>query len=369
MKVAFLHFYTFRLLRGIETLIVSFANQLVAKGVEVSILAARGTLERTLIPVDQRVQVKQFPTVRYYEHFTVVPWYVWDLIRNHYDIVNIFFADFGEAAALRLASRFVDFRLNLYFCYPLDAVPHRFKSFTKCHLDKMATLFLGDSSYVAEGVEAFFHRPCIVVPVGTDTQRFKPDEAKRAETRAELGIQPDEVVLLNVSELEERKGTGRVVESLPYVREKFPLTRFLILGKGDCRERLEKRVEELRLTPWVNFLGTTTELPRFYNAADIFVMVPDKEANSIACHEAMACGLPVIVSNSGGFQEVVDDTCGRIVNAQSRDEIVGAILELAASGMLREQLGSQGRKRIEERLTWDVQSDRLLEVFRKELES
>jgi len=189
------------------------------------------------------------------------------------------------------------------------------------------------------------------VPVGTDTKRFKPDDAKRTETRAQLGIQPDEVVLLNVSELEERKGTGRVIESLPFVRERSPLTRYLILGKGSCREALEKRVGELYLTPWVHFLGTTTELPRFYNAADIFVMVPDKEANSIASHEAMASGLPVIVSDSGGFQEVVDDSCGRLVNPQSRDEIVKAILELAENGLLRKELGQQGRKRIEERLT------------------
>jgi glycosyltransferase involved in cell wall biosynthesis len=368
MKVAFLHFFTFRLLRGIETLIISLANELANKGIDVSIVSAKSTLDRTLIPVSSKVRIKQMPTFRYYESRTIVPFYIYDLIKSKYDIVNIFFADFGEAAAIRAALKVVKFHLNLYICYPVDSVPHRFENFRKYHLDQRADLIICDSGYVAEGAEKYFQQGCVVVPVGTDAERFKSDPEIRKGMRNKLGIAEDEVVLLNVSELEQRKGTWRVIEALPYVREKFPKIRYLILGKGEYQLALEKRVVELNLRDCVKFLGTTTDLLSFYNAADIFIMLPDHEANSIASHEAMACELPLIVANTGGFEEVAEPNCARLVNIHDRGEIVRSILELAENSELRHELGERGRKVIQERLTWDVISNRLIEIFRKEVE-
>lgn len=369
MRVAFIHFFTFRLLRGIETLIISLANELARKGIDVSILSAKGTLRETLVPVSSGVRVKQFPTFRYYEDYTIIPYYLYDLIRSKYDIVNIFFADIGEGRAISTALKFTRFKLNLYLCYPLDAVPHRFKSFRKHHLDSLADRIICDSKYVAEGAESYFQRKCVVVPVGTDVDRFKADATKRLELRRKLGIVEDEVVLLNVSELEQRKGTLRVIEALPSIKAQFPKIRYLVLGKGSYGPALEKRVEELNLRDCVHFLGTTTDLVSFYSASDIFVMVPDYEANSIASHEAMACELPLIVSSTGGFKEVVDQRCGRLVNIDEREEVTAAILELAKDPELRRSLGRQGRKVIQERLTWDKISDQLIDLFKKQLET
>ncbi|MGH9318932.1 MAG: glycosyltransferase family 4 protein [Vicinamibacteria bacterium] len=367
MKVAFVHFHTFRLLRGIETLILSLANQLAAKGIEVSVLAARRTLERTLVDVDPRVRVKEFPTFRYFEHRTIAPLYFADIVRRKYDIVNIFFADFGEAWALRAASRFVDFRLNLYLCYPVDAAPDRFETFRSSRLSDRADVLICDSNYVAEGAQKFFGRPCVVIPVGTDVKKFKRDVGVREESRRRMGISSDDVVLLSVAALEKRKGIGRLVEALPKVRSEYPSVRCVIVGSGTERPMLEKRVAELGLGDRVSFMGASTNLHSFYNAADIFVMLPDYEANSIASHEAMACELPLLVSASGGFGEVVDSSCGRLVPADDGDRIASTLIELARDAPLRRELGAEARRRIEERLTWDVISDQLIETFRSQL--
>ena len=369
MNVAFIHFYTFRMLRGIETLIISLSNELVNKGIDVSILSAQGSLEQTLVPVDPRVKVKRFPTFRFFEHHTIAPFYIYDLIKNNYDIVNIFFADFGEVTALRTALKFTDFRVNLYLCYPLDSVPHRFKSIKESGLDRKADVVIADSHYVAEGAQKFFQRPCVVIPVGTDVRRFSIDVKKRRNVRDEIGIADDEIVLLNVSELEERKGTLRVIEALPSIRAVIPRVRYLILGRGNFRSTLESRVEQLGLADCVHFMGTTTDLASYYNAADIFVMLPDYEANSIACHEAMSCGLPVIVSSSGGFKEVVTADCGRLVDIEDRQAIVTAVLELAQDLDLRKRLGQTGRTLIQNKLTWDRIADQLVRVFEEELAS
>lgn len=367
MKVAFVHFHTFRLLRGIETLVLSLANQLAVKGVDVSVLAARRTLEKFPVAVDQRVRVKEFPTFRFYEYRTIAPLYFADIVRNKYDIVNIFFADFGEAWALRAASRFVDFRLNLYICYPMDAAPDRFEAFRSSGLSDRADVIICDSRYVAIGAESFFRRPCVVIPVGTDVNKFKRDEGTREETRRRLGIPPDDVVLLTVSALEKRKGIGRLLEALERVGRECPNVRCLIVGSGMERPALERRAAELGVSDRAAFLGTSTELLGFYNAADIFVMLPDHEANSIASHEAMACELPLVVSASGGFGEVIDSRCGRLVPPDDMSRITSSIVELARNASLRRELGAEARRRIEQRLTWDAISDSLIETFKSQL--
>jgi glycosyltransferase involved in cell wall biosynthesis len=366
MKVAFIHFYTFRLLRGIETLVLSLANELVAKGVDVAILAARPTL-RPLIPPDPRVRVYGFPTFRYYQAATIVPFYVANLLCHDYDIVNIFFADFGEGPAIRMTLRFKDYRLNLYLCYPFDSVPHRYHGFTRYSLGSLADRIIADSHFVAEGAQRFWGKPVDVVPVGTDPDRFRPDPVLRAEMRAELGVTEDEVVLLNVSALEERKGTWRVIQALPEIRKHCPMVRYVILGEGSHKPVLEQIVHELGLTNCVLFAGTTPDLVPWYNLADIFVMLPDAEANSIACHEAMACGLPVVVANTGGFGEVVTERVGQIVDIHSKDAIVVAIVELARAPGLRRQMGIEGRRIIQERLSWERIAERLMAIFEGEL--
>jgi glycosyltransferase involved in cell wall biosynthesis len=366
MKVAFWHFYTFRLLRGIETLVLSLANELVVKGVDVAILAARPTLH-PLIPPDPRVKVYGFPAFRYYEAATIVPFYVANLLSHDYDIVNIFFADFGEGPAIRATRRFKNYRLNLYLCYPYDSVPHRYHSFARYGLSTLADRIIADSDFVAEGARRFLGRSVDVVPVGTDPRRFRPYSVLRAQMRKHWGMADDEVVLLNVSALEERKGTWRVIQSLPEIRKHCPKVRYVILGEGSHKPVLEQMVHELGLTDCVLFAGTTPDLVPWYNLADIFVMLPDAEANSIACHEAMACGLPVVVANTGGFGEVVTGQAGRLVDIYNRSMIASTIVELAELPELRHRMGLEGRHIIQERLSWEQIAERLIGIFEEEL--
>ena len=94
-KIAFVHFYTFRLLRGIETLIISLANEVAKLGAEAAILTASSTV-KPLVEPHQQVHVFQFSVPRYFARFFIAPQYVWNLARHNYDYVFFFFADFGE---------------------------------------------------------------------------------------------------------------------------------------------------------------------------------------------------------------------------------------------------------------------------------
>lgn len=366
MKVAFLHFFTLRLRRGVETLTISLANELAKNGMEVSIVTARQTQE-PLVKPSPAVRVKQLPAFRYYGFVTIVPFYVMDLIWQQYDIVVAFFANFGEGWALRMAQPFAHPSLFLYLTFPYESAPHRYRSYRRWGWDERAACILADAEYTARRAEEFFHRPVSVLPSGTDPERFHPDDEKRAATRKELGLRDDDVVLLNVSALEERKGTWRVIEALPQIRARRPNVRYLVFGEGAQKPVLRKRVRELGLDRAVIFAGTTSELPRYYNAADIFVMLPDAEAGSVACLEAMASGLPAVVSNSGGFSEVVNDRNGRIVDQNNQSSIASAVVELAQDVTLRNKLGAAGREAVIANYSWKRIAERFETICRGRL--
>lgn len=362
MRIAFVHFYTLRLRRGIETLVLSLANALVTKGHDVSILTASRTVSPLVIPLPS-VHVHEFPTFKYKEELTIVPFYIQHLLQYDYDAIVIFFADFGEAVALNFVRRWKKLNLNLYLCYPYSAAPHRYDSFNRSGLAEHAHRICADSSFVAAEAQSFFGRDVPVIPAGTDPVRFCPDPAKRSAFRKELGIGEDQVVLLNVSSLEERKGVHRVLRVLTRLQSVISGLRYLILGEGPMRGQLEEMAAKADGRAGVIFGGVTSDLVPFYNAADIFVMWSEHEANSVACLEAMACGLPVIATAGGGFLEVVDAESGILVTRGDEAAFEQAVLCLARDAERRTKMGKVARTNVIARYSWEHIADRAVQVF------
>jgi len=361
VKIAFWHFYTFRLLRGIETLIISLANALVEKGVEVSIVTAKATTKPLVAP-DPRIRIHAFPTPRYYSHLFITPFYVNHFLQHRYNRVVTFFADFGEGNAWRVLSKLRDIPLAVYLCYPYSAVPYRYLSFRKFQWELTAKNVLADANWIAQEAQPFFGRPVNVVPVGTDPDRFRPNPALRQKLRNQFGFNETNVVLINVSALERRKGVWRVVQAMARLRPKFPHLRYFILGEGQDERELRKLVDELQLDDVVIFGGTTQQLESFYNMADVFVMLPDAEGNSIACHEAMSCQLPVIVSNTGGFVESVPPAAGMLVNPDNIEQIDTELSRVIADPLVRSVCGQSGRSHILQNYSWDKIAERFLQT-------
>jgi glycosyltransferase involved in cell wall biosynthesis len=362
MRIAFLYYYTYRLPRGVETLIASLANALARRGVEVAIVTARPTLE-PLVPPDPAVRVYAYPTVRYFEHVCIVPYFVWNLLRHPYDRVVVFYGDFGEGLAwriLRMLRRAPP--LVLYLCSPYSAVPHRYRTFLELGWGEQAHSILADAGWVAREAEELFRRPVAVVPVATDPRQFRPDAALRKETRLRLGYSDSEVVLLNVSALEPRKGVTRVIEAMARLKDRFPHLRYYILGKGDEEAGLRRQVEQEGLHGRVAFGGVTADLEAYYNMADIFVMLPDSEANSVACHEAMSSGLPVVVSRKEGFLDSVSSGAGLLVDPEQPQEVDAALGRLIASAELRASMGREGRASILASGNWSHRARQFLEI-------
>ena len=149
----------------------------------------------------------------------------------------------------------------------------------------------------------------VYVPgVGVDTEKFKPDAAIREKKRAELGLKETDIMLLSVGELSKRKNHEVVICALHGMKN--PDVKYLICGMGELEGCLKKTIKELGLENQVNLLGYRTDISELMQTADIFVFPSLQEGLPVALMEAMASGLPCIVSRIRGNTDLImDENC------------------------------------------------------------
>ncbi|NOT13568.1 MAG: glycosyltransferase [Methylococcaceae bacterium] len=151
-----------------------------------------------------------------------------------------------------------------------------------------------------------------VVGNGIDISNFYPLD--RMQSRAALNIPANAKVLISVGGLVDRKGFHRVIEILPELLLRYPELVYLIVGgdspEGNIRSCLENQVKALKIDAHVRFLGAyvSDQLKIPLSAADLFVLATANEGWANVFLEAMACGLPVITTDVGGNQEVVNSS-------------------------------------------------------------
>lgn len=143
----------------------------------------------------------------------------------------------------------------------------------------------------------------------------------------------DKKVLMTLGRLdsfERYKGFDEVIELLPDLLLEVPNVKYLIVGDGNDRERLQKKVDALNLNEYVIFAGYIPENEKVdhYRVADVFVMPSRGEGFGIVFLEAMACGLPVIASKlDGGKEATLNGRLGVLVDPNKPEEIKRAVIK------------------------------------------
>ncbi|MDR0468390.1 MAG: glycosyltransferase family 4 protein [Peptococcaceae bacterium] len=150
------------------------------------------------------------------------------------------------------------------------------------------------------------------IPTGIEIERFKPgrysDEAIR-EAREEIGIAPGEKVLLYVGRVAEEKNIQELFYSLRVYLLQTNNVKFVLVGDGKDRARLENLSQELRLTDKVIFAGAKPwpDIGKYYQTGDVFVNTSRSEAQGLTYIEAMAAGLPVVARADPCLEGVLRD--------------------------------------------------------------
>src|SRR6266566_7955976 len=206
----------------------------------------------------------------------------------------------------------------------------------------------------------------VVIPNGVSAHfRRITDPVILGATRNKFGLRHP--LVLGVGTLEPRKNHIGLVKAFAQAQKKKGGPSMLALagGKGWLYEETQQLVEELKLEKKVRFLGRVSdlELITLYSLADVFAFPSFVEGFGIPPLEAMACGAPVITSNTSSLPEVAGDVA-LLVDPHDVKALGHAITRLLEDEQLREELRQKGYQRARQ-YTWSASASKMLSVYQK----
>lgn len=213
-----------------------------------------------------------------------------------------------------------------------------------------------------------------VIENGANTELFKPikDNNVLKELKNRLHINYDEKVVLFVGNLAPWQGVEYLIHATPLIIKEIPKTKFLIVGEGAMKEKLKFLCKELGIEHSIIFTGTVPyeNIPQYVNIGDICI-APKRKMKSgyspLKLYEYMACGKPVIATNTAGFEILEQHNAGILVNLGYSEELSNAIIKLLRNKQLREQMGTNGRKLVASEYSWENTAKKTGDVFKKVL--
>ncbi|MBI5680824.1 MAG: glycosyltransferase family 4 protein [Methanobacterium sp.] len=181
-----------------------------------------------------------------------------------------------------------------------------------------------------------------------------------------LNIGENEQIILYVGSEEPRQKVDILIKSFAKLKKKLPKIKLIKIGDSNlygAREKLLKLIEDLNLKKDVIFIGYVPddELPEWYNAADLFVYPCAYAGFGLPPLEAMACGTPIITSNTTSLPEVMGNA-GIMINPNNIEDLSENMYEILTNGSLREDLISKGLKRAK-MFNWDESAEKTFEVY------
>jgi len=195
-----------------------------------------------------------------------------------------------------------------------------------------------------------------VIPNGIDIDTFKPSLVAKT-----LGFR----IVTTASADIPLKGLRHLILALPRVMDEFPLTSLVVIGKSPEKSNLDKLIDDLDLQDKITFKSGISELEivKIYHDSDIAVIPSLYEGFGFGAGEAMACGVPLISTDSGGLKQVIGDAALKI-SPGSVKEIEDGIFKLFNEEETRKELSIKGRKRMEELFDWKIAASNYIDVFK-----
>jgi glycosyltransferase involved in cell wall biosynthesis len=235
--------------------------------------------------------------------------------------------------------------------YP-DIVSTRRRVVNRLFLSHLADEINGVCGFSARSlahVDGFAGRPIEVIENGIDLVHYAAS-TDRGSLRAALGLDPARRYLICVARFHPVKDHRMLLTAFAKVAAARHDVDLLLAGDGPLRADLEGRAQTLGIAERVRFLGIRDDVPRLLEAADVFTLTSVSEAASITLLEAMACGLPVVVTDVGGNPDIVrQGVDGILVPRGDGEAAASAIATLLDDRARARAMGQAGRIRVQER--------------------
>ena len=194
----------------------------------------------------------------------------------------------------------------------------------------------------------------VVRHLGIDTNRFKPDPNAGVLLRKKYGIAPDELILSTVQYLRPIKNPQTIVEACGVLAKRNVRAHLFVAGDGEMLEELQALSRELGIEDRTHWLGLVPDPTSLLQASDLFILSTVGEAFGLVLAESMACGVPVVGSESGGIPEVVvNGETGLLVPPLQPELFADAIEQLGKDKEMWSRLSTQGIERVREQFSME----------------
>lgn len=199
------------------------------------------------------------------------------------------------------------------------------------------------------------------IPNGVDINIFKPNNV-RSEIRIEFNIPPERIVLITVGRLAYQKKLFLMIDIFNKIQETKTDCSLIIVGTGELDQQLKNYINKNKITN-IQFMGfvSDVELQKLYACSDYYIMTSEYEGQPLTLLEAMASGLPCIVSNIPNLMIVEDADCGIVVDFSDEEKAAQKIFGYIKKD--NSMHARNARKYVEDNLDWCVIADKYIKEF------
>lgn len=287
--------------------------------------------------------------------------------KEKFDVINVHYA--SGYGTLGRRSKLKNALLNIWGS---DVYLYPYKSkFNTAIIKKNLSFYeyvASTSNCMAEQARKFVDRKYFITPFGVDTELFKPIREVRDESKLTVGTVKTLLPVYGISDsikafdvvLQRLKSEGcdDIADNI----------RYEIYGRGEQQDELQSLIDERGLSDKVKLCGyiENGKLPMIYNRFDIFACNSLSESFGVAAVEAMACGIPVQVSDAEGFAEVVEEGITGLISPKGDiNAIADNMYKLLTDKKLRMQMGAEGRERVKKLYDWKNNVDIMEKLYYK----
>lgn len=205
-----------------------------------------------------------------------------------------------------------------------------------------------------------------VIPFGVDLSIFNPN-VKGSTVRKNLMIGKDDIVIISTRALDNNHyNIECLIKAIPVVLKRCQNAKFILKGTGPLKTYLQNLVKKLNVSNDVRFIGLTpyNEMAQYLAAADIYVSTPFIDTTSVSLLEAMACGLPPIVTDIAGNKEwIKDEVNGLLFPPKNSRALSEKIIQLIKNKNTRRQFGERCFQIVKKRASWEACVNKMEAIY------
>ena len=236
-------------------------------------------------------------------------------------------------------------------------------------LSRMPTAIVTNSKAGRTYHESRGYRPKSwrLIPNGVDTELFSPSAARRSKTRTELGIDNDQFVIGVVGRYDRVKNHEGALRLASVLCKQRPDVRFIFAGKNLDRKNpaIDNLILDLGISDRCHLLGERNDIAAIYRTFDVFLSTSLSEGLPNCIGEAMATAVPCAATDVGDTQDLIGNT-GLVFPPNDIDAATAACIDLIDRSQIeRDQLGREGRRRIESMYAIKAESSAYARLYRE----